>query len=64
MLQILDDLHEERSHRDIKPHNIMAVWGEGRLALCLIDFANGSLHTEGRQPDSPILLVHWLQSSV
>ncbi len=42
----------------------MAVWGEGGVALRLIDFANSRLHTEGRQSDSPILLVHCFQNSV
>ena len=56
MVQMLDDLHEERSHRDIKPHNIMAVWGDGGVALRLIDFANSRLHTEGRQSDPPSCL--------
>jgi len=56
MVQMLDDLHEERSHRDIKPHNIMAVWGDGGVALRLIDFANSRLHSEGRQSDSPSCL--------
>ena len=53
MVQMLDNLHEERSHRDLKPHNVMAVWTDGGVALRLIDFANSRLHSEGTLSDSP-----------
>lgn len=50
MLQALDDLHQERSHRDIKAGNVMVSgWGSGQgLRMHLIDWANSRLHTEGQ----------------
>lgn len=53
-LQALEDVHKERSHRDIKAGNVMVSgWDSGQeLKLHLIDWANSRLHDEGQQTHS------------
>lgn len=46
--QILADLHKERSHRDIKPGNILVAQRLGRVTVKLVDFAGSRLHSEGK----------------
>ena len=46
--QILADLHKERSHRDIKPGNILVVQRLGRVTVKLVDLAGSRLHSEGK----------------
>jgi len=48
--QALEDVHKERSHRDIKAGNVMVSgWNIGQeLKLHLIDWANSRLHDEGQ----------------
>jgi len=48
-LQILHDVHKgRRSHRDIKPQNIMVSWKNGKVTVHLIDWAGSRLDSEGR----------------
>lgn len=47
-LQILHDVHKDgRSHRDIKPHNIVVSWKNGKVTVTLIDWAGSRLRGEG-----------------
>ncbi|KAL0043072.1 hypothetical protein WJX79_008366 [Trebouxia sp. C0005] len=48
LAQALEDVHKERSHRDIKAGNVMVSgWDSGQeLKLHLIDWANSRLHDE------------------
>ena len=47
-VQILADLHKTRSHRDVKPGNIMVVQRKGKVIVKLVDFAASRLQTEGK----------------
>ena len=50
-LQILHDVHKGgRSHRDIKPHNIMVSWKNGKVTVSLIDWAGSRLDSECKHP--------------
>lgn len=57
-MQALNDVHEQRSHRDIKAGNVMvSAWDSpNHLKLHLIDWANSRLHDEGH-PTILLLLV-------
>lgn len=52
-VQILAELHEERSHRDLKPQNIVVTQSTARLGIKakvtvkLIDFAASRKQSEG-----------------
>ena len=46
-VQIMRDMHEHRSHRDVKPANIMLYWQGGQVDVMLIDFAGSRPHGEG-----------------
>ena len=48
-MQALDNLHRERSHRDMKAGNVMvSEWDNSTgLKIHLIDWANSRLHSEG-----------------
>lgn len=49
-MQILADLHKERSHRDLKPQNIMVAQSKtGWVAVKLIDFAASRMHDQGKR---------------
>ena len=50
-VQALVDVHQERSHRDLKAGNVMVSgWGQGEdIRIHLIDWANSRMHTEGQQ---------------
>ena len=60
--QALEDVHKERSHRDIKAGNVMVSgWSSGQeLKLHLIDWANSRLHDEGQYRYSLLVNVHRL----
>ncbi|KAA6426479.1 MAG: hypothetical protein FRX49_03590 [Trebouxia sp. A1-2] len=46
LAKILNDLHKDRSHRDVKPHNIILSQRKGKVSIKLIDFAGSRLHSE------------------
>ena len=51
-MQILADLHEERSHRDLKPQNIMVAQSSNtgnrnKVTVKLVDFAASRKQSEG-----------------
>ena len=50
-MQALDNLHQERSHRDMKAGNVMVSgWDNPTgLRIHLIDWANSRLHSEGKE---------------
>ena len=39
-----------RSHRDIKPHNIVVSWKDGKVTVSLIDWAGSRLESECKHP--------------
>ena len=47
--QALEDVHKERSHRDLKSGNVMVSGWDGKssLRVHLVDWANSRLHSEG-----------------
>ena len=63
-LQALTDVHEQRSHRDIKAGNvIVSGWGSGNeLKIHLIDWANSRLHEEGKPTSAPFPALRLLPS--
>lgn len=42
------DMHSYRSHRDVKPANVMVSWQGGQVLVTLIDFAGSRLHHQGK----------------
>ncbi|KAA6427173.1 MAG: hypothetical protein FRX49_02930 [Trebouxia sp. A1-2] len=47
LAQILHDVHKDgRSHRDIKPHNIVVSWKNGKVTVTLIDWAGSRLRVK------------------
>ena len=51
------DMHEQRSHTDVKPANIMLSWQDGPLQIWLVDFASSRLHQEGEHSAASICPV-------
>ena len=50
-VQALSDVHERRSHRDLKAGNVMVSgWDTAQLKIYLIDWANSRKHSEGVAP--------------
>ena len=49
VVQVLADLHQHRSHRDLKPQNIMVAEKRGKVSVTLIDFASSRLNHESKR---------------
>ena len=49
VVQVLADLHKHRSHRDLKPQNIMVAEKRGKVSITLIDFAGSRLNDESKR---------------
>lgn len=49
VVQVLADLHQHRSHRDLKPQNIMVAEKRGKVSVTLIDFAGSRLNDESKR---------------
>lgn len=60
-MQVLADLHQHRSHRDLKPQNIMVAQKSGRVSVTLIDFAGSRLHEQGKRLSTAVDISSCLQ---
>ena len=57
-MQVLSDLHKQRSHRDLKPQNIMVAQSRrGRVTVKLVDFAASRTHGQSKHYNLCIMML-------